>query len=186
MIDRKTQSHTVTKPAQNRRWLWVIITFLILMTAAGGGWYWRFRTYTPVAVMQDIRAAIKVRHAAQPAVAFLEARYGPLTLPENRQKAFIDFFNVDHMEGLYRITSKMQGAQKVTNIAATAQWIAGYRGGMTPEEKAGLAAYLRSEAGRQTLARATVEYLRRDVEYRSATAPVIAELMKTLSVVQTP
>jgi hypothetical protein len=90
------------------------------------------------------------------------------------------------MEGLHRIVSHMQGAQKQTNIAATAQWIANYRQGMTPEEKADLASHLHSQAGRATLQRATAEYLKRDVAYRAATAPVIAELMTTLSAVQKP
>jgi hypothetical protein len=186
MIDGKSNGLPAGKPGRGRRWLWIGLTLLVVAAAATGGWIWRFRTYTPAAVARDLKAAFQSRNASQPAVHFLELRYGPLSEPENRQKAFVNFFNVDHMEGLYRITAKMQGAQKTTNIAATAQWIADYRNNMTPEEKQSLGDYLRSPTGREALARATVEYLKRDVEYRSATAPVIAELMATIAHVQKP
>ncbi len=156
------------------------------MMASAALWIWRFRTYTPVAVAQDIRAAIQARNDPQPAVRFLELRYGPLTEPANRQKAFLDFFNVDHMEGLHRIVNHMQGAQRLTNIAATAQWIAEYRRTMSRDEKESLRTHLNTAAGRATLQNATAAYLKRDVEYRSATAPVIAELMATLAAVQKP
>jgi hypothetical protein len=160
---------------------------LLALTAAGTGlWLWRFRTYTPVAVAQDIRAAIQARHAPRPAERFLELRYGPLTEPANRQKAFLDFFNVDHIEGLYQIVGRIPAGRKQQAIGGMAQWVADYRRNLTPEEKDSLRAYLTSDAGRATLQKATGAYLRRDVAYRSATAPVIAELMATLAEAQKP
>ena len=38
--------------------------------------------------------------ATQPVEKFLELRYGPLTDPANRQRAFLDFFNIGHIKGL--------------------------------------------------------------------------------------
>ncbi|MCX6904348.1 MAG: hypothetical protein NTW03_12895 [Verrucomicrobia bacterium] len=166
--------------------VWIGGGILLLGALGTAGWIWRFRTYTPAAVAVDIRAAIGARNAPQPAVRFLELRYGPLTEPANRQKAFLEFFNLDHQEGLYWIVDHMAGAQKQTNIAATAQWIADYRTQMTPEEKENLRAYVTSEAGRKTLQQATAHYLEKDVGYRSATAPVIKELVSTLAAVKKP
>jgi hypothetical protein len=80
----------------------------------------------------------------------------------------------------------MQAAQRQTNIAAMAQWVADYRRTMSPEEKEALSAYLGSDAGRTTLSRATAQYLSQGVTYRSATAPVIQELMTTLAHIQKP
>lgn len=166
--------------------LWLGATLLLIVAAGVAGWIWRFRTYTPVAVALDIQAAVRARNAPNPARQFLENGYGSLAEPANRQQAFLGFFDLDHMEGLYRITSHMQGTQRQTNIAATAEWIADYRRLMRPEEKAALASHLGSAVGRATLQKATSAYLKRDVAYRAATAPVIAELMTTLAAVQQP
>ena len=159
---------------------------LLLGALATAGWIWRFRTYTPAAVMVDIRAAIRARNAPQPAVRFLELRYGPLDDPANRQKAFLEFFNLDHMEGMYRIVGHMAGDQKKTNIAATAQWIANYREHMTSEERENLRAHLATEEGKKILQHATSAYLQKEVGYRAATAPVIKELVSTLADVKKP
>ena len=58
--------------------------------------------------MEDVRAGLKARNIKEPQArveAFLEARYGPLTEPANRQRAFLDFFNQDHIKGLNFIVS---------------------------------------------------------------------------------
>ncbi len=169
-----------------RKLLWLSTTLIAIVVVGAALWIWRFHTYTPLAVVLDIRAALQARNSPRPAERFLELRYGPLTEPANRQKAFLDFFDIDHIEGLSRIVGHMGAAQKQTNIAATAQWIANYRETMSVEEKASLRNYLNSKTGRSTLQKATADYLKRDVTYRSATAPVIKELMATLAAVQNP
>lgn len=54
------------------------------------------------------------------------------------------------------------------------------RTGMSASERDALGSYLNSGAGLGQIRQATEQYLSRDVRYRSATAPVIAELMMTL------
>jgi len=166
--------------------LWLGATGFVLVALGVMFWLRTFHRYTPVEVAQDLRAGLMAEHAPRPVERFLEIRYGPLSEPANRQKAFLDFFNVGHIEGLQIITSHMQGAQRQTNIAAMAQWVADYRRTMLPEEKQTLRARLGSDAGRQAVQRAAAQYLKQDVYYRAATAPVITELMTTLAVVQGP
>ncbi len=184
MKDRYRELRTVKRSSGLRKVFWVGAVGLALAALAAGAWLWRFRTYTPAAVAQDIRAAIMSRNAPRPAERFLELRYGPLTDPANRQKAFLDFFNLDHMEGLYQIVSHAPAPHRKTGVAGMAKWIEGYRQNLTPEEKESLRAYLSSEAGRTTLQRATAAYLKKDVAYRSTTAPVISELMATIAEAQ--
>jgi hypothetical protein len=117
---------------------------------------------------------------------FLELRYGPLTEPLNRQKAFLDFFNVGHIEGLHVLVTHMEAAEQQTNIAAMARWVAEYRRTLSPEEKEALNARLSTGDGRRMLQQATAQYLRQNVHYRAATAGVITELMTTVAAVQTP
>jgi hypothetical protein len=157
---------------------------LVLLAAGAVFWIRRFHRYTPVEVMQDIRAGIRAQHAPRPVERFLELRYGSLADPANRQKAFLDFFNVGHIEGLHILTSHMHGEQQQTNILAMAQWVADYRRSMTPEEKRTLNACLNTDAGQKIVRQAAAQYLRQDVHYRAATACVIEELMTTLSAVK--
>lgn len=171
---------------RTKRLIWVGVAGLAILALGAAIWIHRLHRYTPVEVVQDLRAGIKARHAPQPVERFLELRYGPMNEPANRQKAFLDFFNVGHIQGLQLITTHMQAAQRQTNIAAMAQWVADYRRTMSPEEKEALNAYLGSDAGRTTLSRATAQYLSQGVAYRSATAPVIQELMTTLAHIQKP
>ncbi len=152
----------------------------------GGVALWRhyFHTYTPIEVAQDIRAGIKSRNAPEPVERFLELRYGPLNESTNRQRAFLDFFNADHVEGLHVLTSHMQSQEQRTNVVAMAQWLAAYRAKMSPEEKKALSDFFGSAAGREALRRATAQYLKQDARERAATAPVIKELMATLTALQ--
>ena len=173
-------------PPRTRRMLWGAAALAILLALGTAFWVRRFHRYTPVEVVQDLRAGVAARNAPQPVERFLELRYGALTEPANRRRAFLDFFNVGHIEGLQILTSHMQGAQRQTNIAAMAEWVADYRQTMSPEDKQILSAYLGSEAGRRTLQQAASQYLAQDVHYRAATAPVIAELMTTLAAIQKP
>jgi len=165
------------------RWVGVGLVLLALMV---GWWVHRFHHYTPVEAVKDLRAAAAARNAPRPVERFLELRYGSLSVPANREKAFLDFFNVGHIEGLHLIVQRAPPEHRQYAIQNMAQWVADYRRTLTPEEKQSLAAYLRTDAGRATIQQATAKYLSHDVSYRSITAPVIGELMATLAEVQKP
>jgi hypothetical protein len=149
-------------------------------------WIRHFHRYTPAEVILDVRAAIAARNAPRPVERFLELRYGPLTEPGNREKAFIDFFNVGHIQGLHLLVQRAPEPVRQPSINAMAQWVADYRRSLSPQEKESLRTHLGSDAGRRMLQQATAQYLSHDVRYRAATAPVIAELMATLAEVQKP
>jgi hypothetical protein len=166
--------------------VWVGVVGVTVLTLAVVLWIRTFHRYTPMEVVQDIRAGLAARHAPQPVERFLELRYGPLTEPANRQKAFLDFFNVGHIEGLQILVIHMRDGERQTNIAAMARWVAGYRRTMSPKEKQALNARLSTADGRRMLQQATAQYLRQDVHYRAATAGVITELMTTVVAVQKP
>ena len=125
---------------------------VIVVIAAGTTlWIRRFHHYTPVEAVQDVRAAIQAKDAPQPVERFLELRYGPLTDPANRQRAFLDFFNIGHIKGLHYLAGRMGSQQRQASTAAMAQWVANYRTTMTPDERASLGAYVSSDAGRATI-----------------------------------
>ena len=84
------------------------------------------------------------------------------------------------------LASRMPNDKRQSNVTAMAQWVADYRTTMTPGEKAALAAYVRSPAGRATLQQATAQYLQQDMRFRASSARVIEELMTTLAAVQKP
>jgi hypothetical protein len=153
-----------------------------------GVWWWvaRFHNYTPAEVVQDIRAGIAARKAPEPVERFLELRYGPLTEAENRRKAFLDFFNVGHIEGLQLLVAHMEPGERRTNVAAMATWVRNYRQTLSPADKAALAARFKTDGGRRMLQRATAQYLAQDVRYRAETSVVITELMATIAEVQKP
>jgi hypothetical protein len=158
---------------------------VIVLTAVGAKlWTRHFHRYTPVEALQDLRAAAQVRDAPRPVERFLELRYGPLTDPENRQRAFLDFFNIGHIKGLHFLASRMGNEQMQASTAAMAQWVASYRTTMTADERASLGAYVRSEAGRATIQQAAAQYLQQDVRFRASTASVIQELMTTVATVR--
>ncbi|MBI5388282.1 MAG: hypothetical protein HZA90_26760 [Verrucomicrobia bacterium] len=166
--------------------VWVGGVGLVLVALGVTLWVRRFHRYTPAEVVLDVRAAFASRNAPRPVEKFLELRYGPLTEPANRQKAFLDFFNVGHIEGLQILVSRTPKPYQQAGINAMAQWVADYRRTMSPEERQALREHLASDKARDTLKEATAKYLSQDVRYRAATAPVIAELMTTLSTIQKP
>jgi hypothetical protein len=163
---------------------WAGVIGLVLMSAGAVLWFWTFRHYTPKELMKDVQAGLAARNVREPAErigTFLEARYGPLTDAANRERAFLGFFEVDHINGLRFIVAHTPAGQKQANTQAMADWIAHYRAAMTPEERATLAEHLNSESGRAMLQRATAQYQSQDVYFRAAQKPVIAELMTTLA-----
>lgn len=166
--------------------LWTGAVALLVVAATAAYWLYRFGRYTPAEVRADLRAAVAARDAPQPVARFLELRYGSMAEPANRQKAFLDFFNPGHIEGLQIIVRHTPGHLQASNTLAMAEWVAHYRRTMTPAEKAVLGAYFNSEAGRARLRQATSRYLAQDVHYRAHTAPVIRELMITVAAVQQP
>jgi hypothetical protein len=155
----------------------------LLAVFAGGQLVWKhhFQHYTPVDALKDLRAAARLRYSTNRVQDFLELRYGPQTDPANRQKAIEDLFNAGHIEGLYLIVGNQTNAQARAVVANVAQTIADYRREMTPEEKAGLGAFFRSDAGRSQIQEATACYQAKDVRFRSVTTPVIGELLATLA-----
>lgn len=172
--------------SRSRRLLWAGVAVIVLIAAGATFWTRQFHSYTPTEALQDLQAAAQVKNAPQPVERFLELRYGPLTDAANRQRAFLDFFNVGHIKGLNILVSRMPSDRRQSNITAMAQWVANYRATMTPEEKAALGAYVNSPVGRATLQQATAQYLQQDVRYRAGTASVIQELMTTLAAVRKP
>jgi hypothetical protein len=169
-----------------RKVLWVGVAVIALIVLGVTFWRLQFHSYTPIEALRDLEAAAQVRNAPRPVERFLELRYGPLTEPANRRRAFLDFFNVGHIKGLNMLVSRMPSDRRQSNITAMAQWVANYRATMTSEEKAALGSYVTSPVGRATLQQATAQYLQQDVRYRAGTAPVIQELMTTLATVQRP
>ncbi len=157
---------------------------LVLTGVATALWLRTFHHYLPKELVKDIQAGLAARGVAEPEARiekFLQARYGPLTNPANRQKAFLDFFDVDHIKGLNFIVSHTPAAQKHIHTQAMAQWIANYRGTMSLEERAALQARLNSDVGQVMLRQATAQFLSQDVYYRGAQKAVVQELMLTLA-----
>jgi hypothetical protein len=164
--------------------VWVVLAVVALAALGTKLWIRELHHYAPVEAVQDVRAAIQAKDAPQPVERFLELRYGPLSDPENRQRAFLDFFNIGHIKGLHFLASRMGNDQMQASTAAMAQWVANYRTAMTPEERASLGAYVRSDVGRATIQQAAAQYLQQDVRFRASTASVIQELMTTVATVQ--
>ena len=134
--------------------------------------------------MQDIRAGIAARNIAdadQRFQKYLEGRYGPQSDPANREKAFLDFFNVDHIRALQLVVRHSPEGQRQANINATAKWVAQYRESLSAQQRADLGARLQTPDGRAMLRRATAQYNSQDVQYRGQTAPVISQLLKTIA-----
>ncbi len=156
----------------------------VLVAAVGAGWLWKTRGPLLKEVAVDLKAGAMARHAENPFERFLELRYGPMTNAVNRQRAFLGFFDQEHQEGMRSLVRYMSQEERQKNISDTAAWIARYRTTMTPAEKESLANWLLSDEGRVRLQKAASMYRGRDLAYRSATEPVIQELMTTLAGLQ--
>jgi hypothetical protein len=163
-----------------------VVAFVLVVTGAGL-WYRAVHRYGRAEmeeIVKDVRAGLAARHIRNPQVrveAFLEARYGPLTDPANREKALLGFFDADHIKALSVIVSHTPARQRQANTQAMANWIAHYRETMTPNEQADLQSRLDSQAGQAMLQHATSQYLSEDVYYRGNQKPVVGELIATLA-----
>ena len=157
---------------------------IVLAALAVIWWVRQFHHYTPVEALHDLQAAARVGPTPWPVERFLQLRYGPMSNPDNRQKAFLDFFNIGHIKGLNMLVKATAPGQRQANIDAMGQWVADYRASLTPGEKATLGAYLHSDAGRAVLQQAAAGYLREDVHFRAGTAGVVRELLTTVATVR--
>ncbi len=172
---------------QKGKWLRVAgIIFAVLLVAGVAGFF-MIRKRIPPEFSKDIRAGLAARPIKDPDARlhkYLEERYGPMSDADNRQKAFLDYFNVDHIKALQLMVKHSPEAQRPGSIAAAARWIEGYRESLTPEERAALRAQIQSPAGVAMLRRATTQYNSQDVRYRGQTAPVISQLLQTIASLQ--
>jgi len=157
-----------------------------ILVIAGVAWWREFHRYTPAEVVADIRAGIKARYDAHPVERFLELRYGPLTEAENRRHAFLDFFNVGHIQGLQLLSSHLTPEQRRDRCAALGAWLGNYRTNLTAADRQALRQALGPDGGKTVVRVATDQYLGQDARYRAASAPVITELLTTLTELQKP
>ena len=164
--------------------LWVCAAVIVLAALAWRLWVRQFHEYTPAEALRDLQAASHVGRGPRPVERFLRLRYGPMTDPANRRRAFLDFFNIGHIKGLNILVARTDPSHRQANIDAMADWVANYRATLTPEEEGALGAYLRSDDGRSTIQQAAAEYMREDVHFRAATAGVVRELLPTVAAVQ--
>jgi hypothetical protein len=170
-------------PSKVRFFLWSALSAVLGLVLAAFVWVRILHHGPPRGLLKDIRAGIAARHIQDPdkrLLKYLDARYGPMSAAANRQRAFLDFFSVDHIKGLQLLVRYSPPAQRQANIDAMARWVAGYRVSLTPDERAALNARLQSAQGRAMLRRATAQYNAEDVQYRGATAPVISQLLRTI------
>jgi hypothetical protein len=138
-------------------------------------------------ILEDIRAGIAARHVKDPderLLKYLDQRYGSMAEPANRQAAFLDFFNVEHVKGLQLLVKHLPEDRRQASIDAMARWVATYRESLTSDERAELKARFQTAEGQAMLRRATAQYNSQDVRYRGSTAPVISQLLTTLREVQ--
>jgi hypothetical protein len=166
-------------------WMGMGVIFLAAFIVIAGIHY--VHRHIPAEIIPDIRAAIAARNIPDPnarVAKYLEGLYGPMSNPTNRERAFEDFFNPNHIKAMRLIVKHSPAAQRRSNIQATASWLANYRTNMTPQEKADLENYFQSTAGKAALRAATAQYMSQNPLYRNATAPVIMQLMTTLVAVK--
>lgn len=165
---------------------WICVAGLVAIVAVGFLGIRRLRNYPTREIMLDVKAGLAARHATNQLERYLEVRYGSMTNAASREKAFLDFFNVDHVKGLNFLVQRMPAERRSANISAMAEWVANYRETMTPEEKTFLQAQLNSPEGVLRVRQATSQYLRQDIHYRAANAAVISELLTTIATLKEP
>ena len=173
----------------SRRIFWRVTGVVILLAVIVGAVVVHRVRRLPPELMKDIRAGIAARDVADPDQRFrkfLEGRYGTLADPANRKKAFLDFFNVDHIRALQLLVKHSPADRRQANINATAKWLEDYRNSLSAQERADLSACFQSPEGRAMLQSATAQYNSQDVNYRGQTIPVISQLLTTIASLQKP
>ncbi len=180
------EEHQKKRKSRLKIFGWICAMGFVVFVVAGLVVLNRLHNYPPKEAMLDIKAGLAVRHGPRQVERFLEARYGSMTNAANREKAFLDFFNVDHIKGLNFLVSHMPAERRGSNITAMAEWVANYRETMTAEEKMYLGEQLNSPEGVAQVRKATSQYLQQDVRYRAANAMVISELLTTLTTLKNP
>lgn len=93
-------------------------------------------------------------------------------------------FNVDHVRGLQLMVKHSPPEHRQANIQAMARWAEDYRETLPDEEREFLKKRFQTPDGRAMLRQATAQYNSQDVHYRGTTAPVISQLLRTISRVQ--
>ena len=169
-----------------RKLFWVLFVGCLAL-AAGGVWSRLGHRGPPPGLLKDIRAGIGARTATDPdarLLKYLEGRFGPMSETTNRQQAFIEFFDVDHIKALHLLVQHSPEEQRQANIQAMARWLASYRTSMNSAERVALKARFQGSDGQAMLRRATAQYNSQDVYYRGSTAAVISELLKTMNYVE--
>lgn len=179
----------MTPEPKKRRWTgWRGIALVVsLPVLLGIVFVVKARRDIPAGMVRDIRAGVAARGIADPdkrIARYLELRYGPLSDPANRRKAFLDFFNVDHVRALQLMVKHSPAEHRQGNIEAMAKWVEDYREKLTNEEREILKTQFQTPDGRAMLRQATAQYNSQDVHYRGTTAPVISQLLRTISSVQ--
>jgi hypothetical protein len=155
-----------------------------LIVAGSALWVRTFHHYSPREFLKDVRAGLAARDIQQPkerVEVFLTARYGPLTDPANRQRAFLDLFNVDHTKALDFIAGHGPANQQQADTQAMAEWIAQYRKTMSAEERTALRTRINSQSGQSMLKQSTAHYMAQEESVRNAQKPVMMELTATLT-----
>ncbi len=168
----------------SRRIIGITLFILVLLVVIGG---LTLRRKISAELMQDIRAGIAARPIRNPderLKKFLEVRYGSQDDSANRQKVFLNFFNIEHIKAMQVLVKNSSADQRQTNIMAMAKWVENYRNSLTPEQRAALSTQLQTEDGHSMLRQATAQYNSQDVRYRAMTAPVISQLLITIGQMQ--
>jgi hypothetical protein len=175
------------KPRANRRLAYLGAGMCLILLLVGLAWIRFFLHGPPRFLLRDIQAGLPARALKDPDERlrkYLDGRYGPLTDPANRQRVFLDFFDPERIKVLQLIVRHSPDDQRQDNIDAMARWVAAYRDGLTPAERAGLGALFQTADGQAMLRRATAQYNVQDVQYRGSTAPVISQLLRTINDVE--
>jgi len=176
--------------AKRKRFFWRAAGITLGVLVVGGtALVYSVSRRLPPEIMKDIRAGIAARaipDAEQRLNKYLEVRYGALSDPANREKVFVDFFNIEHIKALQLMVQYSPEDHRRSNILAMANWVSSYRESLTAPERAALNARFQTPEGRAMLQRATAQYNSQDVQYRGQTALVISQLLKTINSTQQP
>lgn len=137
----------------------------------------------PPGILKDIRAGMQAAHIKDPDQrirTYMEARYGAMSDPAHRQDAFLDFFNIEHIQAIQMMVKHSPEEHRQENIDAMSRWVAEYRASLTSQDRIALKALLQTAEGQTMLKSATALYNSQDVRYRGSTAPVISQLLRTI------